>query len=249
MLKAFQEWVMRKIILTVLLIALAISFANAAGARGNGNTVTIEKKLPPFERIHIGGTAAVNYHLSNEYRVLVTVDSNLEEHLDIVTNDSRLSVRPKQGQRIFPTEFTVDVYSPSLSGVSLSGDVQFMGKDKISARDLSLRISGSGEIDADIICENFSANISGSGRISLSGSCNDLALTISGSGNFEGYDFQSNNADVRVSGSSRIDIWALENLKIRMSGSGWLRYRGNPYIDSSSSGSGYIGRGEYRRNG
>ena len=221
-----------------------VSFANAAGARGNGNIVTIEKNLQSFERIYAGGKLNVNYRQSHEHRAVVTIDSNLEEYLDIFTENDRLNIRTKQGRNLSPTEFTVDVYSPSLSDVSISGSVQFRGKDKIQTRDFGLRISGSGEVDVNIICESFSANISGSGLVNLTGSCNDMNISLSGSGNFNAYEFQANTADVRASGSSRIEVWVLEHLRAKMSGSGWLRYRGNPLVDLESSGSGYFGRGE-----
>ena len=234
---------MKKLSFAFLLFVLWVSFANAAGSRGNGNTVTVEKDVLPFESIYAGGKLTVNYFQSQEYRVFVTIDSNLEEYLNIFTENNRLNIRTKRGKKISPREFTVDVYSPGLSDVSMSGDIQFRGTDIIHARDFSLRISGSGDVDASIICESFSARSSGSSLITLAGSCNDLSISISGSGNFNAYEFQANTADVRVSGSSRIDLWVLEHLRAKMSGSGWLRYRGNPFVDLQSSGSGYFSRG------
>ena len=253
---------MRKLTLIILLFAAGISLANAAGARGNGNIVTREKSAGPFDRVYVGGRAIINYRHSEEYRVLVTIDSNLEERLDIFTRNNTLNIGPKHGQNIFPTEFIVDVYSPSLSGVSLSGSVEFNGKDTIKTKDFKLNISGSGKAEGTIECENFSTNISGSGlidlnvisntfsadisgsgKINLSGSSGELDVLISGSGSFDGGEFQTNNASVRVSGSASIYVLAVNFLRVRISGSGGLRYRGNPIIDFNISGTGQLGKG------
>ena len=251
---------MKKFSFVALLFITGISLTYAAGARGNGNIITIEKNLPPFERIHMGGRGEINYHRSQEYRVFIQIDSNLEEHLDVSVAGSGLRVGPKQGRGLFsPTKFIVDVYSPGLSGVAMSGSVKFTTVDKISAGDFRLNISGSGKVDGDFECENFSTNISGScsinsnivcdsfsagisgsGDIKLTGRANNLDVTISGSGNFDGNEFQTNNAAVNVSGSGYIQLWVMEYLRVRMSGSGGVRYRGDPQIDFRTSGSGRL---------
>jgi len=252
---------MKRFCLIVLLFALGVSFADAAGARGNGNIVTIERNMSSFEEINVMGWVVVNYHQSQEYRTVIRIDSNLEEDLDIFAANGKLNIGPKMGRRINPTEFTVDVYCPSLSGISIAGSVRFEGKDKINARDFDLRISGSarikgnfecesfstrvsgsGEIDGSLVCNSFSANSSGSVKITLAGSCNDMDITITGSGTFEGNEFRTNNAAVRASGSARINVWVLENLSARVSGSGRVRYRGNPTIDFSGSGAARLER-------
>lgn len=248
---------MKRLSFALLLLVAGFSFVYAAGARGNGKIITIEKNLSPFERIHVGGSGELNYHQSQEYRVAVQIDSNLEEHLDISTRDSRLYIGPKQGRALFsPTKLIVDVYCPSPSGVAISGSVKFTTMDKISAGDFRLNISGSGKVDGDfecdnfstrisgscdinsnIVCTSFSAEISGSGKIAVTGSAKNLNVSISGSGEFNANEFQTNNASVNVSGSGLIQLWVMEYLQARMSGSGGIRYRGDPQIDLRSSGS------------
>ena len=50
--------------------------------KGDRNIITSEGAVSPFRKIHIIGSATVNYHASSEYRVLVTADSNLLEYID-----------------------------------------------------------------------------------------------------------------------------------------------------------------------
>ena len=254
-----KEYVMKKPGLLILLLVLGISFADAAGSRGNGKIAIIEKDVSPFETMQISGRSIVNYYRSREYRVVVTIDSNLEKRLDIATKNNTLNIGLKAGYRVYPSRFVVDVYSPALSGITISGNVQFEARDTITAGDFRLNVSGNGriggnfqcesfttnvsgsvDIESNVVCRSFSADISGSGRITLTGDCNDLDIAVSGSGTFDGDEFKTNNAVVRISGSARINIWVLEYLRANVYGSGRVRYRGNPKIDFSGSGSGQL---------
>jgi len=225
---------------------------------GNGQLVTTEKTVSQFEKVNVGGSAEVRFYESQAYRVVVTVDSNLSDYVDIFTRNRELNIRLKNGNYSF-TRFLVDVYCPVLTGVSMSGSGSFSGVDKIVTSSFEAIVSGSGKIDGTVECGNFSARISGSGRINNNVVCDSLTATISGSGeititgtgrdsdirisgsgDFRGIEFKTNNVSARISGSGNLIIWILDYLRANVSGSGDIRYRGNPRIDFSGSGSGRI---------
>jgi hypothetical protein len=227
--------------------------------KGNGDMVTSERDVSAFEKIQTSGSAVVNYHASQGYRVVVTVDSNLEEYTRVYTEDNVLKIGTESGKSYSFTKYIVDVYCPKLSAVSISGSARFNGMDEISAstfalaisgsgkingtfecEDFSARISGSGNIESRIECSKFKADISGSGKITVTGSAKDMDLSGSGSVTFTGNEFQTKNANVNIGGSSRVHIWVLDYLQARASGSGRIKYRGNPRIDYTGSGSGRL---------
>jgi hypothetical protein len=227
--------------------------------KGNGKIITIEKPMPTFEEIKITGTGKINYHKSQEYRMLVSVDSNLEEYVNIFTKNKVLHIETKTRRPCLFTQFTIDVYCPSLSSVSISGLAAFNGNDKINTQsfiliisgsgkingtfecaDFSIQISGSGEVNGTVLCSNFSANISGSGKIDINGNSNDMNMKVSGYGVFNGRDFETQKSDVNISGSGKISLWVLEYLKVNNSGAGRITYRGNPKIEFKNSGLGRI---------
>jgi len=247
------------IIIAAIGIFAFISCRSLPHIRGNGDMVTSERTVSPFEEIQISGIAVVNYRASQEYRVVVTVDSNLEEYTRVYTEGDTLKIGTKNGKSYSFTNYIVDVYCPKLDAVSVSGAVRFNGIDKIdtskfklgisgSAKingtfecdNFSAQISGSGEIESHIECNKFEADISGSGEISVSGAAKETSVSVSGSAAFTGNEFQTNNAIIDISGSGSIRIWVLDYLKARVSGSGRVTYRGNPKIDYSGSGSGSI---------
>jgi len=254
-------------IILALICAPVLVFAGGGGdnwgfglpIKGNGNMVTSEKPVTPFEGIKIQGSAAVYFHASQEYRAVVTIDSNLEEYVLLYTQNGTLNIGTKRGSNCLYTQYIVDVYCPGLTGISISGSARFEAKDKISVsscklqisgmgrmeggfecKDFSIGVSGSGDISGQVVCTNFSADVSGSAKIVLSGSAKDMNISITGSGDFNGNELCANNAAVQISGSAVINIWALDTLKANVSGSGSVKYRGTPKIDYRGSGSGRL---------
>ena len=188
---------------------------------GNGIVVTSARTVSSFEKIHISGGAEVRFHESQEYQAFVTVDSNLDEYVDVHVSGNVLNIGTKIGFTYSFTKLLVDVYCPTLTSVSVSGSGYFEGRDRIE-------------------CLSFSAKISGSGRINVTGNSVFSNIAISGSGSFYGDNFIVNTAVVSISGSGNAYVYVTNSLRADISGSGIINYRGNPRIDSTISGSGRI---------
>jgi len=228
-----------------LLLGLFVGFTalvSCAGLPiwGNGNLVTSEKQVSSFEKINVRGSAQVRFHVSQEYRAVVTVDSNLEKYTRVSTSDNVLNIGTARGS-FRCTKYLVDVYCPMLTGVSISGSAQFSNNDTLNAPTFIADISGSGKIEGTIECDAFFAKISGSGKMTIGGSSKDINIDVRGSGKLSGDEFTANNADVRISGSGNVTIGVTDNLKAKISGSGGLNYRGEPSVlESRVAGSGRI---------
>jgi len=230
---------------TLLLITVIsmvyVSCDNFFHTVGNGDLVASERIVSTFEEISSSGSSEIYFYASQEYRVVVTTDSNL---VDIITTDVRnnvLNIGFKKDSCSF-TRIQVDIYCPTLTGISISGSGSFTGNDSIITSTFDSKVSGSGEINGTIECGNFSAKITGSGKINVSGNGNNSDIDISGSGIFSGNNFTVNNAIVRVSGSGGANIFVSENLNVDITGSGEVNYRGDPKIESKVSGSGRINK-------
>jgi uncharacterized RmlC-like cupin family protein len=215
--------------------------------RGNGSITTTQRSIGEFSRLQSGGSATVRVHEGLEYAVEITTDSNLASHVrtEVVGGELRLGL--DWGSYSF-TKLIIDVYSPALhalAAVSSSGSGVIEILEPLQSQSMSMRISGSGSIKADLIMTDLIMTelefvISGSGAAKITGRSKALSLRISGSGEFNGRDFEAERASVRVSGSGRARVWASQSLDAVISGSGDLFYRGNPQMSTHISGSGKI---------
>jgi hypothetical protein len=249
---------MKNLGIIFMVLVMWFSFMNTSCVHlGNGNIISSERTLGPFEKIHSGGSYEVRFHVSQDYRAVITVDSNLYEYVTLNIKNGTLNIGTKNGRSYKFTKFIADIYCPGLTGVSLSGSGKFISMDRITTPSFDLNVSGSGDVEGtiecetfsvklsgsgkinnNIVCNNFAANISGSGDITVSGTADDSDIKISGSGNFNGSEFMTNNTATRISGSGNMNIWVLEYLRANVSGSGSIKYRGTPKIEFSGSGSG-----------
>ncbi|MDR1761879.1 MAG: DUF2807 domain-containing protein [Bacteroidales bacterium] len=227
-------------ILFIMCAACVSCVDNLIPIKGNGKLVTSERNVSGFQKIDVSGDADVRFHKSTEYRAVITIDSNLEEHVEIVVKNDELKIKTKRGRNLRHTKFQVDVYCPTVTGVDMSGSGSFESEDKVISSMFRLDISGSGKVNVAVECENFFADISGSGKITATGNSNSTDIDISGSGKFHGKEFTTHNAEITVSGSGDINIDVINTLKAKISGSGNINYSGNPAIDSKVSGSGKI---------
>jgi len=249
--------------LTFWILAVGFSFSNigcstALSVRGNGDLITSERTASAFQQVSSSGVAEVRFFASDEQRVIVTVDSNLYEFVEISTRNNVLNIGTKSGSYNF-TKFLVEIHSPTLTGVTMSGSGKFFGMDKILAPNFravlsgsgriegtfetetfSARVSGSGRIEATVESNEFSATVSGSGRIVADGISETSEITVSGSGNFNGNNFNTASATVTVSGSGSVNICVEESLDARVSGSGNVNYCGNPTVNANVTGTGRV---------
>ncbi len=122
--------------------------------------------------------------------------------------------------------------------VNGSGDTELSG----IGGTFKISVSGSGDLDAEELkLEDCFVKNNGSGDIALSGKTNSLTVTAAGSGDIDSYNLTAVNATINNSGSADITLNIVEELKIRLNGSGDVTYRGNPTkVDVSSRGSGEV---------
>jgi hypothetical protein len=222
-----------------LILSVSIAFMSCITA-GNGDITMDERALSPFKEITASGSTEVRFHAGTEYRAVVTADSNLIDQLETVVRGDVLIIRHRFSKSVSFTREIVDVYCPSIEGVTMSGSGHFEAGDKIATPVFRAKISGSGSINGTLECNKFSARISGSGKMNITGSSQEADIVMSGSGDFLGSEFRIKDCSIEISGSGGADIFAEDNLKGRSSGSGRIRYRGNPKFVIRSSGSGSV---------
>lgn len=135
-------------------------------------------------------------------------------------------------------EVNVEAGGELEADVSGSGAMNFKG----SCSDIDADVSGSGNMRLALgSTKEASFTVSGSGSIQVSGSADTMETSISGSGVVRGADFQTKICRVRIAGSGDVEVGVSEELDANITGSGGVRYRGNPNkVNSHSTGSGKV---------
>ncbi|MEN2415911.1 head GIN domain-containing protein [Flavobacterium mesophilum] len=240
---------MRKIIQSVVYSALLIGFTASAQTEkinGNGNVVTETRTTSEYDAIKISGFFDVDLVAGKEGKIIIKGEQNILSAIVVEVEDNALKIHVKKGTNIRPsTGKKVEITVPfeKISELNLSGSGDIVAKDAIKNDKFSAKLSGSGDIDLNVVANSFDFSLSGSGDIKLKGSSDNLTIKLSGSGDIEAANLKSKNAEVMVSGSGDVKLNCNESLTARVSGSGDITYSGNPgKKDTKVSGSGSISK-------
>ena len=222
------------------------------------------RDLPPFTKISLSVTADVYLTQGNIQKVDVEGDEEDLEELVMEVVGNKLIIKSKSHGRIFGSwsswdDVNIYITLPTIEGISVAGSGSVTGRTKISTDDLDLSISGSGNIELDIKAEEIDADITGSGDMDLkvqthqlschitgsgdievAGTGKSIALKITGSGDIDASGFEAEECIATITGSGSCEVYATKRIDANISGSGDIRYKGNPdHVNSRTSGSGH----------
>ncbi len=235
--------------ITKAIIALCVIGFTSCGDIGNcisgdGERETIDFDVANFSGVGFYESGEVIIRQGSEQKVTVTGDGNILDRLILDVDNRFLDIELERGC-YKNYDLTVEITIPNLDRVSLhgSGDVEIMDFDQ--QKSLDLHISGSGGIKMHEFngLESMDAHISGSGDIRISEDIDDvqnLDVHVSGSGHFSGKKLNTDNCDVKISGSSDTRVSVNDHLKVKITGSGTVYYIGNPEVDLNVTGSGKV---------
>jgi hypothetical protein len=162
----------------------------------------------------------------------VTADDNLLPLIETETSGRRLHITARSGYRLRPTApLTYTLAVPSLAKLTVNGAAA-VKVERFAGDALAVRLSGVADATfRDLGYRDLSLTLNGSGRASLAGATTKATVKVSGSGDVDASDLRTLTTDAQVSGSGSASVWATESLKARVSGSGEVRYRGEPKVE------------------
>lgn len=229
--------------LSFLLVALVTVFTSCEKVVGEGMLVNETRTATSFSGIESELSANIDFVQGNDYKVELTAQQNILNVLETPVVNNKLIVRFKNNVRVRSHEqITIKVTAPSISSLGLSGSGNVNVLSALSANEISLRVSGSGNVTVPLVdCSQLEANISGTGNISIAnGTAASEKLKISGSGHIDVKSVSAKSVTTTTSGSGSMKVNAAETLNVTISGSGSVYYWGTPAVTTNISGSGKV---------
>ncbi len=239
---------MKKVLPVLSLVLLLIPFLSSSCSRramvsesGEQQEKTIS--VSGFSSIASSGSYHVFVQMGSTESVRVSGDSKRLELMEIKVENNTLKIGSKPRSWSKGSFGTINVYITvrKLEGLTLSGSGLIKVNNTIQGTRLNTAISGSGRIEATAAVKDLNCSISGSGQLNVKGTTDNASFSVSGSGNVHARELKAAIANVQVSGSGNVQVYAEKTLNARVSGSGNIRYAGSPTVNSSKSGSGNIG--------
>lgn len=240
---------MKKLVQVVLFSAFLIGFtANAQSEKikGNGKIVTETRTTSEYDAIKVSGFFDVDLVTGKEGKIIIKGEENIISYISVEVEDNTLKIYVKKNINVRPSagkKVQLTIPFEKISELSLAGSGDIQTKNSIKNENFTAKLSGSGNFNLEVDSNKFDLNLSGSGNVRLKGTADNFTTKLSGSGDIDAANLKSKNVDVNVSGSGNSRVNCNQSLTARVSGSGDIKYSGNPEKrDVKVSGSGNISK-------
>lgn len=231
--------------ITLAILCLTASCAQKK-IKGSGNVVTIERTTSDYDGVSVSGFYNVELVEGTEGKLTLKGEDNILDNIETEVRGGTLRIKSIDNMNLVPSRnesVFITIPVDEIDKIRLSGSGNFVGKKTLKMNGLDIQVSGSRNIDLTLEADNVSVQTSGSSNIQLNGRTEEIKVQSSGSSNVKAFDLEADEATFELSGSSDVEITVNESLVSRVSGSGHIRYHGNPEkVDSNISGSGRVSK-------
>ena len=233
---------------------LGLFAASAQADCGGFNAPKLNKtvKVDFFHSLEISGKANVFIQPGETTSLNLKAAGPVIEDLEIEVSSGKLIIEPDDCDKTYNVYVTMQQFesldfsgSTTVESTSVINtkalQVQVSGSAKIklaiAADIITLESSGSSKITLDLTTEKFKIGSSGSSTLVFSGSAQTVLMEGSGSYDLDAFELKVKKFTLNSSGSSQLKLNIEESLVAETSGSMDIRYKGQPKISISTSGS------------
>ena len=215
---------MKTIIYVLAVLSLALTNCKKESISGEGPVETQVRTVSNFDKVFVSGASKTTIRMGDQFSVTVKAYSTLLPYLETRVVNGALQVSYKDDTRIKNDNSEILITMPRLDDIKSEGSGIVLVTGDFGRND------------------TFGVKISGSSNITIEkGSARLFKAVIEGSGDIKAFGFQSEEADLRVSGSGDTEIAVSKKLDVKISGSGNVFYMGDPAsINTEISGSGRL---------
>ena len=207
-----------------------------------GFAQTENRPIGEFSEINVGGSFDV--YLKQGSKAELKIEAQNVKLEDIITEVSGDKLTIKLRDRLWNVNGRsgkIWLTYTNLKKINSSGSSNIQAEGKIKGEELRISLSGSGNVAMEVELKRLEINISGSADAEIKGKTQEQEITISGSGGLKAIDLESEKANIRISGSGDAKVYVKEEIEARVSGSGKVKFKGNPTKQiTKSSGSGSV---------
>lgn len=225
------------IAIIVILLASLTSSCDLMTIYGSGDIVTKTVDVHDFNRVVFSGSGELMLSQGDEEKVAVAADDNLIEHIKVEVREGTLYISHRE--TISPSQpILIWVSVRQITGLELAGIIEAEAKS-ISVKSLKVDLSGVTTLKMkELEAGNLVVKLSGSTEFELTGTgeVTDQDVTMSGTNTYNAPRLQSQIANISLSGSNDVTVWAVDTLNLTIAGDGRVQYHGSPQVFQTGSG-------------
>ncbi len=196
---------------------------------GSGRMISEERSVGRFEDVTIDGSMDVIVKQGPAIPLTIEAEDNVMRYVETYVAGTTLRVKMRNGLNLKRhKQIIVHIQSEQYRKIVFSGSGGVTTPDTIRTNQFITELNGSGDARLKVDANEVRLYVNGSGNVRVEGKTRDYFSEVNGSGDVSAENVKSLNADVRISGSGNQSISVADRLNAHISGSGNIRYWGNP---------------------
>ena len=227
-----------------MLCALAVGLPCAAETvRGSGHAATEERTVSGVTGIAASVPGRIEVLQADREAASVTADDNVLPRIETFVDRGVRHIRFARGSDVRPrTPIRIVVHLRSIDLITLAGAVT-LEAPRLTADRLSVRLAGAGQaVLPEIAARELSLHTSGHCHAMVAGRVDAFELHMAGAGEVNAARLEARRASVLIAGSAATALWVRDRLEAGVTGSGAVRYFGDPAVEKRVQGSGRVER-------
>lgn len=223
------------------LLGLPIALSGCFGVSGNGERERETREHEGFVAVENEGELAVQVRKAHDFRVVVSIDSNLLDNVKTRVRGDTLVIDHNVNFNDIVSGPHVIIDMPELRSVQVRGSGDLHAETFDEADPVRLELSGSGDLHFAGSAPRIDATLEGSGDLHLEGSSDYLDVEVHGDGDVDARELDAAGARLQVDGSGDIDATVNGDVDAEVNGSGDVNLYGDVDLQrSDEDGSGDI---------
>ena len=230
---------LKQLSILILSITLLLNLSACDCIEGEGPIRTENRSIDDFNGIDLDIAANVIITKSDEFSFKIQAQENLHDFIMTRVEGGNLHIYVKENC-INSRGIEIYISMPEIQELEVGGSGNITLEDHFESKRIYMTVSGSGDIEADVTADKIECEINGSGSIELYGNTKKLKIGIRGSGDVEALRLAAEDVYIGIYGSGNSRVFAEDFLEVYIAGSGTVKYKGRPDIDSDIDGSGNL---------
>lgn len=196
------------------------------------------RSLSSFSAISVGQAIDVEITPGDKEEAVIEVDGARPENVITEVFGDRLKIRMERGNWR-NVDVNVYVTYKSIDEIDVSSAADLSTNGTLVSDQLEVEVSSAGDVELEIDVKELEVRVASAGDLTVEGKATEQYVKVSSSGDYDGYDLESERAEVDASSSGDARVYVTDKLEADASSSGSIYYKGEPtkvYADSSSGG-------------
>jgi hypothetical protein len=197
--------------------------------KGNGNIITREISVSSFVRLHIAGKGEIELYQSDEEKVVVETDENIQDFISAYNSGRTLYVSAETNlKKLLFTVCKIRIYLRQMDVLFIRNETANLicGNQITLSSPLDIKVQCVGNTELDINAPAIKILCQSVGHVLLKGKCENLTVKNQIQGDFNSKDLIADRLSIKNMAQGNVQLFANQEISIKHFGQGSIHYSG-----------------------